>query len=103
VEKEIKAEYAEGRTIDVAVHGGGVIRFRKIPEDYDPTDRDAVTAYLGERHKQGEIVTGLLFVEPGSSDYHGLKKTVTMPLVDLPYEELCPGKKKLTELMNEFR
>jgi 2-oxoglutarate ferredoxin oxidoreductase subunit beta len=100
---EIETEYGEGRTIDVTVHGGGVVRFRKVPEEYDPTDRDAVTAYLGERHQEGEIVTGLLFLEPESSDYLALKKTVATPLVDLPFEDLCPGREQLAELMNEFR
>jgi 2-oxoglutarate ferredoxin oxidoreductase subunit beta len=99
----LETEYGEGRTIDVTVHGGGVVRFRKVPEEYDPTDRDAVTAYLGERHQEGEIVTGLLFLEPESSDYLALKKTVATPLVDLPFEDLCPGREQLAELMNEFR
>jgi 2-oxoglutarate ferredoxin oxidoreductase subunit beta len=93
---EIETEYGEGRTIDVTVHGGGVVRFRKVPEEYDPTDRDA-------RHQEGEIVTGLLFLEPESSDYLALKKTVATPLVNLPFEELCPGREQLAELMNEFR
>jgi 2-oxoglutarate ferredoxin oxidoreductase subunit beta len=74
-----------------------------VPEAYDPTDRDAVTAYLGERHQAGEIVTGLLFLDPESSDYLALKKTVEMPLVDLPFGELCPGQEELAELMKEFR
>jgi 2-oxoglutarate ferredoxin oxidoreductase subunit beta len=101
--KQIQAEYSEGNTIDVTVHGGGVVRFRKVPEAYDPTDRDAVTAYLGERHQAGEIVTGLLFLDPESSDYLALKKTVETPLVDLPFGELCPGREELAELMKEFR
>jgi hypothetical protein len=48
-------------------------------------------------------VTGLLFLEPESSDYLALKKTVATPLVDLPFEDLCPGREQLAELMNEFR
>jgi hypothetical protein len=34
---------------------------------------------------------------------HGVSGTVERPLVDLPYEELCPGSQALAELMEEYR
>jgi hypothetical protein len=34
---------------------------------------------------------------------HALNDTVKQPLVDLPYETLCPGSEALGELMEEFR
>jgi hypothetical protein len=34
---------------------------------------------------------------------HALAKTSTTPLVDLSFDELCPGSAKLGELMEEYR
>jgi hypothetical protein len=34
---------------------------------------------------------------------HDVSKTVSRPLVDLAYEELCPGSAALSELMDEYR
>ena len=85
------------------MHDGGIVRFRKVPEAFDPTRRDVVYRYLRERQDAGEVPTGLLFVETGAGDMHDVLGTVDPPLVDLPFEDLCPGASELDELMEEFR
>ena len=50
----------------------------------------------------GEVVTGLLYVEAGAMDMHAEAGTVQEPLVDLPYEVLCPGAAALEALQREF-
>ena len=47
--------------------------------------------YLQQRHAPGEVVTGLLFVEPDSGDLHDFLDTVETPLNALGEAELCPG------------
>src|ERR687885_182932 len=42
----IVADYAPGTTEDVLQHDGSVIRFRKLAEDYDATDRIRALTYL---------------------------------------------------------
>jgi 2-oxoglutarate/2-oxoacid ferredoxin oxidoreductase subunit beta len=101
--EEITASYAPGDARTVTLHDGSAIRFRKVPENYDPTDRDVVQAYLRERERAGEVVTGLLYVDPGSHDMHDLLSTVERPLADLPYEDLCPGAAALARLQEGFR
>ncbi|MBV8337165.1 MAG: 2-oxoacid:ferredoxin oxidoreductase subunit beta, partial [Alphaproteobacteria bacterium] len=44
-----------------------------------------------QRHAAGEVVTGLLFVEPDSGDMHEFLDTVETPLNRLGEAELCPG------------
>jgi 2-oxoglutarate ferredoxin oxidoreductase subunit beta len=44
-----------------------------------------------------------LFVDEQSRDMHDLLKTPETPLVDLPYERLCPGSKALEALMARYR
>ena len=53
--------------------------------------------------KQGEVVTGLLYVSPDSQDLHDTNKTVKRPLVDIPHAELVPGAAALKKLQERFR
>ena len=50
----------------VMMHDGSWVTLRKVAEDYDPTDRDRAYAYIRERQKAGEVVTGLLYISPDS-------------------------------------
>ena len=44
------------------------MRLRGVARDYDPTDRDTAYAHIRERQREGEVVTGLLYVSPDSQD-----------------------------------
>ena len=100
--REITGSYAEGAGLAVRMHDGSMVRFRKVGSDYDPTDREGAYRHVQELQERGEVVTGLLFVEPGSEDLHQMSQTVERPLVSLPFEELCPGSTALDELMQEL-
>jgi 2-oxoglutarate ferredoxin oxidoreductase subunit beta len=52
---------------------------------------------------RGEIATGLLFVDETGRDMHDYLRTPETPLVDVPFEKLCPGKGALDKLMDRFR
>ena len=52
---------------------------------------------------RGEIATGLLFIDEGGREMHEMMHTVPTPLVDVPYEKLCPGSAALDKLMNRYR
>ncbi|HEU4451685.1 MAG TPA: 2-oxoacid:ferredoxin oxidoreductase subunit beta [Longimicrobium sp.] len=101
--REITATYEPGTAREVALHDGGVVRFRKVPEHYDPTDRDSVHAYLAERQRAGEVATGILFIDPDAPDMNAGLGTVERPLVDLPFTDLCPGDATLQQLNESFR
>ncbi len=100
--REITAQIGEAAT-SVRMHDGSVVRFTRVPEDYDPTDRQKVTGFLQEHQSKGEVPTGLLFVDPAAPNLHEIGDTPEEALVKLPYEMLCPGSKALAELMDEFR
>jgi 2-oxoglutarate ferredoxin oxidoreductase subunit beta len=99
---EIKTDYAEGTTRAVTMHDGSVVKLRKVDDSYDPSDRGAVLDFLGDTHAKGEVATGLLYLEEVGEDMHGFENTVDMPLVDVPYENLCPGSAALAELQKEW-
>ncbi|MBR9990665.1 MAG: 2-oxoacid:ferredoxin oxidoreductase subunit beta [Gemmatimonadetes bacterium] len=103
IRTEITAAYAPGSVHEIRMHDGSTVRLRKIDENFESTDRDAVYAYVRERQRAGEIPTGLLYMEPEALDMHAMEGTVARPLVDLAFESLCPGAGKLDALMEEFR
>ena len=100
---EITAAYAPGSVHDVRMHDGSRVRLRKIAEDFDPTDRDAVHAYIRGRQQAGEIPTGLLYLDSEAADMHALEGTCATPLTQVEYDALCPGADALDALMQEFR
>jgi 2-oxoglutarate ferredoxin oxidoreductase subunit beta len=99
----ITAEYGSGSVRTVMLHDGSWVRLRKVAEDYDPTDRDRAYTYIRDRQKDGEVVTGLLFLSADSTDLHGQGNTVATPLTQVGYEDLCPGAAELEKLQARFR
>jgi 2-oxoglutarate/2-oxoacid ferredoxin oxidoreductase subunit beta len=100
---EISAEYEAGTTTAVTMHDGSVVRFTKVAEDFDPTDRTAVQAYVQERQEKGEIPTGLLYLDQSMKDMHESSGTVEMPLSELPFDKLCPGSAALERFQSAYR
>ena len=88
---EITADYAPGTVETVTQHDGSILKLRKLEPDYDPTSKLAAMAYLQERQEAGEIVTGLLYVDPRGEDLHDRLGTVGRPLNALETADLCPG------------
>ena len=101
--REITAEPGASSSTAVTMHDGSVIRFRAVDESYDPTDRDAAYALVRAHQQRGEVATGLLYIEKNDLDMHDTNNTAERPLVDLPFEKLCPGKAALETLMEDFR
>jgi 2-oxoglutarate ferredoxin oxidoreductase subunit beta len=103
LQREIQTNYSEGEGRSVTMHDGSVVHFRKVEEDYNPTDRLAAFSYVKQAHDRGEVVTGLLYIDEHAADMHGVNGTVDTPLTELPYEVLCPGSAALAALMEEYR
>jgi 2-oxoglutarate ferredoxin oxidoreductase subunit beta len=87
----------------VEQHDGSKIALRKIAADYDVHDRRAATNYLLERQEEGEVVTGLLYVEADGEDLHAHLGTVAKPLNALNERELCPGSAVLEKFNASLR
>jgi len=96
--EEITVDYAPGTVEIVEQHDGSKLALRKLAADYDPHDRLTAMSYLQERAAAGEIVTGLLYVEPEADDLHAHLETVETPLNSLGEAELCPGSAALAKI-----
>src|ERR1700692_4645049 len=99
----IKVDYAPGRGELVEQHDGTTIALRKLDGYYDVHDRLAAMTFQQHHAAKGQIVTGLLYVEPASDDLHGHLNTVPAPLNTLGEKELCPGSAALEKINASLR
>jgi 2-oxoglutarate ferredoxin oxidoreductase subunit beta len=98
---EIVAEIAKSGGTNVTMHDGSVLRFTRVPEDYDVSNRMAAMTYLKDH--AGEVVTGVLFADENVGDVHEMNNTPATALSKLPFDKLCPGSAELARLQEAFR
>jgi len=101
--EQIIAHVPDAGVVSVPMHDGSVMHFRAVPEGYDATDRAGAVAYLEERHRAGEVVTGLVYATEEVPDLHELSQTPATPLAQLPFDRLCPGADTLVRIQEGFR
>jgi 2-oxoglutarate ferredoxin oxidoreductase subunit beta len=89
--------------IDVLQHDGTTLRLRKLHPEYDPTDRYAALSYMNAHQARGEVVTGLLYLDPIATDLHMSLNTSDRPLNSLQESDLCPGSKALDKINASLR
>jgi 2-oxoglutarate ferredoxin oxidoreductase subunit beta len=100
---EITSDQDAGTVKSVMLHDGSWVKLHKVAEDYDATDKDGAYAYIRDRQKAGEVLTGLLYISPDAKDMVAQNEIVDAPLYDLPFEQLCPGNAELQKLQGRFR
>jgi len=95
---EIQVDYAPGETVRVQQHDGSILSLHKLAELYNPNNRAQALGFLQARQARGQVVTGLLYVDPKSSDLHDALNTVDAPLNTLSERELVPGAAALAKI-----
>ena len=101
--EEITATIQPGEVVDVEQHDGTTLRLRKLHTDYDPTDRVVAMSYMHARAAEGELLTGLLYVEGEAGDLHTALNTSARPLNSLGAADLCPGTAALDKINASLR
>ncbi|HYN27707.1 MAG TPA: 2-oxoacid:ferredoxin oxidoreductase subunit beta [Burkholderiales bacterium] len=99
----ITADYAPGEVEEVTQHDGSVLRLRKLHAEYDVHDRIAAIHYLHECKAAGEIVTGVLHVDPNPEDLHAHLEIVETPFNRMAEADLCPGVEALEKFNAQHR
>jgi 2-oxoglutarate ferredoxin oxidoreductase subunit beta len=94
----IVADYSPGEVIEITLHDGSRLRLRKLAAGHDPGDRLAAIDHIQSHQARGEVVTGLLYVDPAAGDLHEHLNTVDTPLNRLGEAELCPGAASLAAI-----
>lgn len=102
--KEITVSHDPGTTQPVKLHDGSMIYLQKINQDWDPTDRRAAVNKIYQAREAGDILTGLIFIDPLSHDLHqALGTTDKKPLNRMTEQDLWPGDDALETINAEFR
>ena len=101
--KEVTAEPAPGDVLELPQADGSTMRLRKLHAGYDATDRRAAMNHVQALQSNGEIATGLLYIEPQASDLHAALNTVAQPLNGLAESDLCPGEAALAKINASLR
>jgi 2-oxoglutarate ferredoxin oxidoreductase subunit beta len=99
----ITVDYAPGTVNDVTLHDGSTLRLAKLHPEYDPHDRIGAMTYMQQRAAAGEVVTGLIYMDPAPRDMHDALNTVDLPLNRLTEKDLCPGSAALEKINASLR
>ncbi|MFB3827972.1 MAG: 2-oxoacid:ferredoxin oxidoreductase subunit beta [Bryobacteraceae bacterium] len=101
--EDISVEIPEGEVQDVRMHDGSHLRLRKLERDYDPTSKIGAMAALEQAEAQGEVLTGLLYVNTGKPTFLDMLNMADEPLATLPEAKTRPGRDALEEIMGSLR
>jgi 2-oxoglutarate ferredoxin oxidoreductase subunit beta len=99
----ITTSYAQGESMPITLHDGSRIVLRKLDPSYDPTHRGKAFNYLRDKLREGEYVTGLIYIDGKSPEFHQVNGTTDTPINQVPYGKLHPGAKGLEKIMGRYR
>jgi len=102
-EEAIEVDYAAGTDRTVDLFDGSKIHLSKLAPDWDPTDRFTAVNRMLKAKSERKILTGLLYINPKSTDLHTKMETSDTPLNALKQDVLCPGEEKLKNINEAFR
>ncbi|MGA3011714.1 MAG: 2-oxoacid:ferredoxin oxidoreductase subunit beta [Terracidiphilus sp.] len=101
--EEIAVDYNSGEIFEVEMHDGSNLRLRKLHEDYDPTDKANAVRTLMEAQTNGEILTGVFYINTTQPTFIDLLNVVDQPLGTLPESLTRPSKSAFDALMAELK
>lgn len=101
--EDISVDYEAGATLDVTMHDGSKLRLHKLEEDYNPTDKLQALSRMAKAHHEGEILTGVFYVNTKAPSFMELLNMADEPLATLPQERVRPPKEVLDKCMDALR
>ena len=101
--QEITTDYPPGSSIEVTLHDGSALHLHKLAEGLNPLDRASALNLVRDYRTRGEVLTGLIFVDPDSRDLHQMIETCNRPLNALTEADLCPGNRVLEDINASLR
>ncbi|HXE30826.1 MAG TPA: 2-oxoacid:ferredoxin oxidoreductase subunit beta [Terriglobales bacterium] len=100
--EDISVDYEPGTAIEVEMHDGSHLRLRKLERDFDPTDLQQALRVMTEAHHQGEVLTGVLYLDTKKPDFIAQMELVDEPLAQLPESVTRPPQAVLEEIMSSL-
>ena len=97
--EDISVDYDHGTTLDVPMHDGSHLRLRKLDHDFDPTNLQESLRVMTEAHHNGEVLTGVFYIDTQKPDFVSQLGMVEEPLAQLPESVVRPPRSVLEEIM----
>src|SRR6202020_1207687 len=101
--EDIEVEYDHGTTLDGKMHDGSHVRLRKLLADYDPTNKANAVHTLMEAHEEGEVLTGVFYVDTTKPSFTDMLNLVDEPLASLPESRTRPSRQVLEQIMQKHQ
>jgi len=101
--EDIAVEYPAGTAVEVKMHDGSLLRLRKLEEAYDPRDKVRALSRIAEAQGKGEVLTGVLYVNPEAPTFLDLLRLPEEALGTLPQERTRPPRQALAAVLEDFR
>jgi 2-oxoglutarate/2-oxoacid ferredoxin oxidoreductase subunit beta len=101
VMEEITASYDDSK--EVTLHDGSALQLQKLHQGWNPEDKLSAMNAIQNSKEKGEILTGLIYIEPNTNALHDVLQTTKTPLNTLKEDLLCPGIDALEALNQSLR
>ena len=85
------------------MHDGSSLRLRKLEEEYDPTDKIQAVSRLMKSHEEGEVLTGVFYINEKAPSFIDMLNIADQPLATLPESMTRPSREVLAKCMDELR
>ena len=99
--EEITANYEDSK--EITLHDGSALQLQKLHQGWNPEDKLSAMIALQNAKEKGEILTGLVYIEPNTNALHDVLQTTKTPLNTLKEDLLCPGVDALEALNQSLR
>jgi len=99
--EEITANYEDSK--EITLHDGSALQLQKLHQGWNPEDKLSAMIALQNAKEKGEILTGLVYIEPNTNALHDVLETTKTPLNTLKEDLLCPGVDALEALNQSLR
>lgn len=99
--EEITASYDDAK--EVTLHDGSALQLQKLHQGWNPEDKLSAMNAIQNSKEKGEILTGLIYIEPNTNALHDVLQTTKTPLNTLKEDILCPGVDALEALNQSLR
>src|SRR5712672_210613 len=100
--ENISVDYNPGTAFEVTMHDGSHLRLRKLEEDYDPTDKIQAMTRLMQANADGEVLTGVFYINAKAPSFVDMLNLTDQPLATLPQSVTRPSREALEQCMEEL-
>ncbi|MBV9403164.1 MAG: hypothetical protein JO018_05475 [Candidatus Eremiobacteraeota bacterium] len=97
--KDIAVDYEPGTVQQVEFEDGSRVLLRKVERDYDATSALRALEMMHQTRERGELVTGLLYIDPKSKDFCEREHLPRKPLAALREGDLRITREEWENLM----